>query len=141
MSKVNDIRRALSKYFKDNWSRDENIAWPNKAYRPVKDKAFLRFYIRENQTIRVLMTGDSNDGEEYSGTIFIQVYTPSNTGDLLSGQLVDAVADLLKEKEILLTGSVEPINTQQATPNTVGNTGDGWYLVNVAVPFKHLNIT
>lgn len=135
------VSLGLAGYFEAQWSaagRSEKIAFPNAEFEPQSGVAWLRLSIISNGTNRELMTGSRNSGENYSGSLEIQIFTPAGTGNGLALQLAGIMRGFLSEKSIP-TDSGGFITLFQTSVREIGNDEHGWYQTNVSTPYSHLN--
>lgn len=121
----NEIREHLFM----SWADATPIAWPNVNFTPPNPQSsWIRLSISD---------GDSNQMElgsnpatiRYAGIIYVQIFTRLDIGDAVALQLADTV------KQIFNNWCGVSVRCRAAKIKVIGNDGNGWYQVNVVVPF------
>lgn len=131
------IRKALTTYFKDNWTFRTPVAWPNESFTPSVGVSWVRFTVLFSDAGRALITGSREKGTMIHGLIVLQVFTPSGSGDSVISSLLDAANDLFKERRVEVIQGKAPLITKVPEPQIVGDSS-GWFQVNLTTPFEFL---
>jgi hypothetical protein len=128
-------RKAIQGHFSTYFTAlaATKIAWDNVDFTiPTDESAWVRFSVQNN------ISGYKSFGRSKltrrEGIIFIQVFVPENTQTLLSSQIADNIVSIFETK--LLSGiSFQSPNVREA------GVSNGWYQVNISVPFYFDDIT
>lgn len=119
--------------FKSVWTGgDATIDHANVEFtRPAKTVAWARVRIRRatGSAFQASMAGAGSRRFRHPGTIVVQLFVPEKEGLAEAETLGDTIADGFR-------GVAESGIVYQAPDvRDVGSTGDGWYQVNVEIPF------
>lgn len=115
--------------FNTQWGDRIPVAWPNASFTPPNPiSPWCRFSITEGESQRTTFGANTNN-VRHTGIIYIQIFTPSNTGDGVALQRADEAAGIFRK----WCGT--NITCRDASIKVVGSTGDGWYQINVSIPF------
>ncbi len=131
MANLNDTRKALDTHLQNNFNRNE-ITWDN-VPRPLSDDIeWIRPYLSLENTENVTIGGINGHLRiRYTGSYIIQVFTPLTkaTGDIY--RVIDKLIKVFNNRNDL-----DPdIFTYACTVSRVGDEGNGWYQIDVSVPF------
>lgn len=129
------VTNALNATFNTAWASATPIAWPNVEFtKPNPQSAWVRVVVDGN------VAGQAAFGDgvlhRTSGLVFIQVFVPDNDGPNEANTLSQSAADALQYKRIEYVSGGRPIRTWGAVIRSIGNS-DGWYQVNVTIPFDY----
>jgi len=105
------------------------IAWPNAPFTPTTGVSWVRFSVQQAPAEQIGF-GSSSVRDRHYGTIFVQVFVPVETAVQTAMQIADDAAAALRR--YATTG----LFTRSASVQDVGPTPDGWYQVNVSVPYQ-----
>ena len=109
------------------------IAWDNVKFNIPTDKSeWCRVSVQNN--ISNHKSFGPNKRTRREGIIFVQVFCIENTNTLSLNQITDNVVEIFETK--LLSG----VKFQSPNVNEVG-VSDGWFQVNISVPFYFDDIT
>jgi hypothetical protein len=106
-----------------------SIAWPNIEFTPTTGSPWVRFSLRSADASQVGF-GSSAVRDRFLGTVFVQVFTPIDQGASPALQIADDAAAALRRY------STTGLFTRTPLIQAIGPTGDGWYQVNVSVPYQ-----
>ena len=114
-----------------NSLRDQNIpvSWPNEDFTPPTDKTYVKFFILNGET-RIVDIGSPIKTYRSTGVIFLQLLAPPRTGNGLVKSQADTMAAIFRS----WCGS--SVRCRAATVKEIGLDADGWYQVNVKIPFQ-----
>ena len=133
------IRKTIEVFFKAQWAlqaQTPEVKWPNVKFSPVEGAAFVAISILPAIHTREAITGARANGQEQTGIVVVQVFTPENEGMAEDEILVDQIDDIFNEQTTDITAG-DPIVFGVATPLEIGNDGNGYHQTNVDVPYKH----
>lgn len=128
-------RNAINAAFDTAWADQTPVEWPNVEFtKPNPKSAWVRITVDGN------LAGQAGFGDgvlhRNSGLIFVQVFIPDNDGPADADTYAQSAANALQYKRIDHISGGRPLRTWGATQRTVGNQ-DGWYQVNVTIPFDY----
>ena len=124
-------QNAITAHFASGWAT--TIAYDNVEYTPPNPPAaWVRITVQpglgESASLGATL-------ERQYGDIFVQVFTPENTGTATAADTAQNAADRLRFKRIARTGDRD-VRTFAASIKRIGNS-DGWYQINVTIPFEY----
>ena len=131
MANFNDIRKAFDSHLQSNFNRNE-ITWDNVPRQLTDDIEWIRPTLNiensENVTIGAL---NGTVRIRHTGSYIIQVFSPLTkaTGDIY--RVIDRLTKAFNNRNDLNPD----IFTYACTLDRVGDEGNGWYQINVSVPF------
>lgn len=121
----NEIRGRL----KTVWGSTTPIAWPNDDFTPPNPPTnWIRLTINDGESHQ-LGLGALPAVTRYYGNIIVQIFTLQDKGDAPALILADSV------KAVFHNWCGVAVSCRQAKIKTVGNDGNGWYQINVNIPF------
>ena len=125
-STANTIRSRFNTQFSSSRPNVE-IAWENVHFEPNNGKPWVRFTITEGESFQSAITPEFR----HPGVIIVQVFTPDGQGDgearAIADDVVSAFQGVTDAGIIYRAGSV----------NVIGADGNGWYQINVSIPFQY----
>jgi len=120
-----EIRARL----KAQWAARTPISWPNISFKPPNPAApWMRFTIKEGEAQRVSIGSSTND-YRHPGIITLQLFDALGGGDGPLTRLADQAAGYFQ------SWAGANVVCQTATVNTIGDDGEGWYQINVTIPY------
>jgi hypothetical protein len=124
-----DQHNELRSRFNVAWGITTPIAWPNLNFTPPNPQAsWVRFQIVDGESNQIGL-GAMPATTRYAGIIWVQIFTKQDIGDGAAYALADTV------KSIFHNWCGNTVRCFQAKIKTVGNEGNGWFQVNVSIPF------
>lgn len=121
-----------------NWDQESvPVAWPNYgsnsggSFVPPVDRPYMRFYVAPGEA-RQLTIGDPAGQNRYRhlGLIVMQLYVFQGQGDGEALELADTAAAIFRNQKFSGVWSLTP------RINTIGETPDGRYQINVTIPYQ-----
>ena len=106
------------------------VAWPNKSFDPPDGLSWVRLEVLPGGAQQTTMGSATTATFEYDGTISVQVFVPMNTGDGTARTLAEQVCAIFRSVEASGIIYDDPYVT------TAGETGNGWYQLNVWAPYR-----
>ena len=132
MADLATIRKAFDKHLSNNWNVNL-ITWDNTARPLEQDTEWIRPFLSVDDSENVTIGGLSGQWRiRHTGTYIIQLFSPINKG---AGDINRAADQLLKAFNNLNTELDENIYTYACTADRIGDEGNGWYQINISVPF------
>jgi|SRR6185369_2609672 len=124
LSQHNEIRKRLY----DAWGSTTPIAWPNKEFTPPNPQApWIRLSINDGEANQINL-GSTPSTIRYFGIIYFQVFVVQDKGDTQALTLADQLISYFHN------WCGVNVRCRAAKVKIVGNS-DGWFQVNVSVPF------
>lgn len=115
--------------FDSVWANRIPVDWPNLKFTyPDPISTWCRFRVSGGGAHRTTI-GDTLNNERITGIVFIQLFTPIETGDAVIMQLADEAAEIFRD----WCGTNVMCRTPMVRP--IGPDGLGYYQVNVSIPF------
>lgn len=115
--------------FNTVWASRTPVAWPNIPFTPPSPQSeWCRFSIVEGES-RQTTFGATTNNFRTPGTLFVQLFDKPGAGDADILQRADEVAGIFRN----WCGT--NVRCRVPTIRAIGDTSDGWYQVNVSVPF------
>ena len=112
------------------WANRTPVAWPNVTFTPPSPQAsWCRFSITNGEAQQTTI-GSTTNNHRFTGVIYIQVFTATNAGDSVALQRADEAAAIFRN----WCGT--NIRCREATIKTIGANADGWYQINVSIPYR-----
>lgn len=109
---------------------DTPIDWPNASFSPPDPPSiWLRLSILDGESFQTTIGAETNVHRSV-GIIIVQIFGPANEGDKDTLAMADTVAAIFRN----WCGTT--VRCRAATVKAIGPDGQGWYQVNVSVPFK-----
>lgn len=123
---------TIFKEFRDRYKLNNIVPteYPNEPFtRPVPPALWARFNVLEGDE-NALDIGSTTKSFRTVGLLSIQLFAPSDKGSVDILTQADTIADIFRN------WNGDTVTCREAKINKIGNTEDGWYQVNVTVPFK-----
>jgi hypothetical protein len=122
---------AIRVFFSTQWAANGDgteIVYENVDYKPTTGTGYSLFAVRPSET-----TWDSPDWRSTLGAVVFAVLSPSNAGPEAAEIRAELIAAQFRKQTFLSDAGTfdEPSIEPQ------GPTGQGWYQVNVRVPFHY----
>ena len=123
-----DEHNQIRARFNAEWADALPVAWPNKAFTPVTDTPWVRFTIIDNPQYQVEI-GNAVKTFRNTGLILIQIFADLDDGSTVPLTHADTIAAIFRN----WCGT--SVKCRAASINNIGSDGNGWYQVNVSIPF------
>jgi hypothetical protein len=90
---------AIRGRFSTQWGSTTVVAWPNVAFTPPTDAAWVRFLIQDIDAAQVSYGDPLNNNDRYRhiGRVVIQVFTLKGQGDKEARELADTAAGIFRK--------------------------------------------
>lgn len=120
---------GLRSVVRDIWSAwtYTGTVFENEKFVPVIGTPFCRVVVMQGQA-QILSIG-SPSLDRFTGLLYVQIFVPVGEGDERPKFLADKAREMFRKKYI------GGISFQLPFDNVVGDNGEGWYLINVVVPY------
>lgn len=132
---INNARRDVYEAVLNYWTANSitaGLTFANEAFDPPTGSPWVRFTMSHTGGSQDSLGGINNRKFLRSGNLIAQVFTPQDGGLSTSDVLTEAALAALEG----LTFTLSNIRTYGATINEIGP-DNGWYQVNVDVPFEY----
>ena len=135
MTIIQDIEDAIAGHFNTEWAGATPIAFENIPFdTEAQTNSWVRFAIRHGAASTTVLSAKRI---RRTARIFVQVFTPADRGGReTANDLAENVLDILEARGL----SPHEIILEAGIPREIG-TSDGWYQVNVEVPFTYIKRT
>lgn len=117
-------------FSKRNGGGTSTLTMENDSYQPQSTESWVRFALRGAVSTLASVGTPGRNSARYPGTILIQVFTPLATGDAAGRKLADQAAQVFEGAKLEGFDIGLPYVSVAEEPNE-----DGWYQINVTVPF------
>lgn len=134
MDIIETTRKLLETQFTTYWSANGGgvpIAWENAPFQQPSAGTWVMFSIRFASAEQASL--GSKPLEFQHGLIFVQIFTPKDSGTRTAAQLSDKVAAALRYQQFKEGGVT--VDTYSAGPVPVGERND-YYQLNVSIGFR-----
>jgi hypothetical protein len=126
LAQHNEIRARLESI----WGNTTPVSWPNKTFVPPNPQVpWIALSIKDGDSGQIGM-GALPATTRYAGVIWIQVFVSLDDGDPVILGLAD------QAKAVFHNWCGVSVRCWQGKIHTVGNDGNGWYQINVSIPFQ-----
>lgn len=121
---------ALWSFFQEEWGNSSTLTMENDPYQPQPTESWVRFALRGAVSTLASVGTPGRNSARYPGTILIQVFTPLATGDTAGRKLADQASQVFEGAKLEGFDIGLPYVSVAEELNE-----DGWYQINVTVPF------
>jgi hypothetical protein len=104
------------------------VAWPNTNFKPNPTKTWFQFWI-VNGASQQMSIGASQKDHRFPGIVVVQIFSVMGKGDGEGTRLADSVASAFRN----WCGTT--VRCKEASIKAIGPDGNGWYQINVSIPF------
>lgn len=115
--------------FSNNWTATRWTVDGQHGFKPPTNAAWVRLSIVDSDSAQVSM--GNNPRFRHFGTIVAQVYVPEGDGSRAARSHADTIAGIFRNKYF----GTPVINTKAPSLTVIGE-NEGWYQVNVLIPFQ-----
>lgn len=131
MSGFADERQAIENRFAANWTTT-SIKWDNVPF-PEMASSYVALSILTGGGERITI-GNSNPRHRWAGVISIKILTPEDSGNAVARVYADTIAGIFRDAQFSAgTNCTITCGTPAIKPGAVV---DGWYVINVVVPYR-----
>lgn len=129
-----DENTAIRTLFNAGWGSTTRVAYENEKFEPQGNEQYVALIIRPDVATQ-LELGDSNGVHfRHPGLIFVMVFVPSDQGNAIALGLADQAADIFRRQNSTFTDGRILYETPTVEP--IGITDEGYFHVNVVIPYK-----
>lgn len=125
---------ALAGFFETAWNGETGISFDNEPFTPKVGTPWIRFTIRNGESSLASIGAPGNNFARYRGIVFVQVFTPLARGSTLNRTLADKVIEIFEGAG--LDGFEIGLPSLTPTGNSIK---DGWYQINISIPFTRIS--
>jgi len=128
-----DERLAIGLLFDTAWKAGSNtsLAIPNRNFTKPAELPWVRLSYQTDIATSIEI---GKGQHRHPGTVFVQVFTPEDQGDKPALVLADEAALIFRGKQVS-SGANGRIIFRTPMIRAIGVTDDGWFQVNVVIPF------
>ncbi len=118
--------------FNAGWAGATPIAYENEVFTPPNDAAYVSLVIRPDDAFQHEI-GSTRVTFRHPGLIFVMIFSPPDQGNAASLLLADNAAAIFRRQSSSFTDG--RILYRAPTITTIGITDDGYFHVNVVIPY------
>ena len=128
-------RQTIESRFNTQWAAATPIAWDNVEYVPTPGTAFVAISILNADAFQASIGGIGGYGQlhRFNGIININIFTPEGTGTATARGYADTAAAIFRSWSSSIATS-QKITCRSPYITSIGEK-EGWYQLNVTVPF------
>ena len=123
---------AIRTLFNAGWAGATPVAYPNEPFTPPEDAAYAVLSINADDAFQHEI-GGPNLTFRHPGLIFIMIFSPPDEGNNAALVLADTAATIFRRKSSTIVDG--RILYRAPSIETIGITDEGWYQVNVIIPY------
>jgi len=131
MSSVKE-NTAIRTLFNTGWGSTTPVAYPNEAFTPPADASYVVLSIKADDAFQVEISGPGAHSR-HPGLIFIMIFSPPDRGNNAALALADTAAAIFRRNSSTFVDG--RILYRQPSIETIGITDEGWFHVNVVIPY------
>lgn len=120
--------QAIRSRFHTQWNDTTRVAWPNAKFDPTPGQPWVRLSILTADAETVSLPAPTTR-YRHGGMVSVQVFVPDNEGDERAKDLAELACGIFRGV------SADGVNYQAPYVTEGGNDGNGWYMLNVWVPY------
>ena len=118
--------------FNSGWAGATPVAYQNEPFSPPTDAAYVSLVVKPDTAFQHEM-GSTNVYFRHPGLIFVMIFVPPDDGIHGALVLADNAAAIFRRQSSGFTDG--RILFRAPTIQPLGNTDEGWFHVNVVVPY------
>lgn len=125
---------AIRTLFNAGWGNTTPVAYPNEPFTSPKDTAYAVLSIKADDAFQIEL-GAPGPGVTFRqpGLIFVQIFTPADEGNNAALALADTAAAIFRRQSSTIVDG--RILYRAPSIDTIGITKEGWFQVNVVIPY------
>ena len=127
-----DENTAIRTLFNTGWASATEIAYENEPFTPPKDASFVKLFIKPDDAFQHEI-GSTKVTFRHPGLIFVMVFSPPDEGNAATLVLADNAAEIFRRQSSTFTDGRILYRAPTITP--IGITDDGYFHVNVVIPY------
>lgn len=124
-------RLTLYERFFTLWEGMTPVAVENYPFNPPNDVPWVKLNILNDVATRTSL--GSSPRYRFGGLVSAQIFTPQGSGTKIGRGLADIIDLIFRDKQLPMENG--SILCRTPSVKTIGVTDDGWYQINVNVPF------
>jgi len=128
-----DENTAIRTLFNTGWGSTTRISYENEKFVPEADETFVNVMIRPDDAAQHELGTEFGAHFRHPGLIFVRVYSPPDKGTAAALVLADQVAVIFRRQRSTFTDGRILYRAPTVTP--VGISDEGWFQVNVVIPY------
>ncbi len=123
---------AIRTLFNTGWASATPIAYENEPFDPPDDESYVSLVIRPDDAFQNEI-GSTMVQFRHPGLIFVMIFSPPDQGNAAALALADNAAAIFRRQSSSFTDGRILYRAPTITP--IGITDDGYFHVNVVVPY------
>lgn len=123
---------AIRTLFNAGWASATPVGYPNEPFTPPDDEAFVVLSIKAGDAFQYEL-GSPKVGFRHPGLLFVMIMSPPDKGNNAALVLADTAAAIFRRQSSSFADG--RILYRAPSIETIGLTDEGWFQVNVVVPF------
>ncbi len=123
---------SIRTLFNAGWASATPVAYENEPFTPPADAAYAALFVKPDDAFQHEI-GSPGVQFRHPGLIFVMIFTPPDKGNNAALLLADTAAGIFRRQSSSLTNGRILYRSPSIKP--IGITDDGWFHVNVVVPY------
>lgn len=123
---------AIRTLFNTGWGVTTPIAYENEPFTPQADKAYVSLIVRPDDAFQHEI-GSTKVTFRHPGLIFVMIFTPPDEGNAGAISLGEQAAAIFRRQSSTFTDGRILYRAPSVQP--IGITDEGWFHVNVVIPY------
>lgn len=123
---------AIRTLFNTGWAGATPVAYENEAFTPPADAPYVSLSIKPDDAFQHEM-GSTQVTFRHPGLIFVMVFAPPDRGNNAALVLADNAAEIFRRQSSTIVDGRILYRAPSIQP--IGLTDEGWFHVNVVIPY------
>lgn len=123
---------AIRTLFNTGWAGATPIAYENEVFTPPANASFVKLFVKPDTAFQYEI-GSTKVTFRHPGLIFVMIFSPPDQGNAASLVLADNADAIFRRQSSSFTDGRILYRTPTITP--IGITDDGYFHVNVVIPY------
>lgn len=134
MTTLAEAKEAIYLAFTTAWGDETDFAFDNEDHKPPKNAPWVRLTVRHENGSQETLGAPGNRKFARNGRVFVQVFTPENSGTSRSDELLVLARNAFEG--VTLAGTT--VRFHGVTVREIGSTRqDKWFQALVDAPFEY----
>jgi hypothetical protein len=133
---LNQARERIYQTFNTDWGSTSAFTFDNDEFDPPAAADWVRFSVRHFDSNQESLGGVGNRKFLREGRIFVQCFTPLDSGLAGADNLATVARNIFEGKTL----GTENIRCTDAVVREIGPTDDGFYQLNVEIAFNYSEV-
>ena len=123
---------AIRTLFNTGWEGATEVAYENEPFTPPDNASFAKLFIKSDNAFQYEI-GSTQVTFRHPGLIFVMIFSPPDQGNAAALALADNAAAIFRRQSSSFTDG--RILYRAPTIKPIGITDDGYFHVNVVIPY------